>query len=611
MKTMHFITMIVVLGSQGWIARAQDAGDAADVFATTAPVAEVATAGEIADTPKTTSDVQPLDMPDGLDAGSVSVSDDSNLISISLDDVEMVDVVRMFTRISDANIIATASNLTGKVTVNLTDVEWRPALISILDMQNLALIEKTPGSEIYSIVRRSPDAPEPLLVETFFLNYASVAEVQTAIQPVLAPVAKMSTFPSRNALVIKTTAPNLDELKTVIASIDKLREQVFIETKFLELNDEAIKDLGINWQALEGLQFNFGDLEAGYNSEKISTSEQEDILTTTLQDKNVGTTTSVDSDAGKTKSSTFDGRYENTRDFVSTLTDDYLRTIEQTRTAILDVDQFNIVLSALKQMNGVSVVSNPKVIVANEEPATIHIGETERPFIATVTPATDSANAFTTYNPGDPVEYGVKLTVTPTVNTSSNITVRIEPELTRFVANSEAPTGQTYPIISTKRIVTQFCLEHGKTVAIGGLTESEDRENIKKIPLLGYIPLIGKYLFSHEHTERIQRETIIFVTVGLATPEGILPEQGLPQDTELAQMRLLKQKIRRMEYQAELAKAREAADAAEIKSLQAGETVVDEADETVEDNTADSTTDYAAQVREAFGEESVPAVTGE
>jgi Flp pilus assembly secretin CpaC len=49
-------------------------------------------------------------------------------------------------------------------------------------------------------------------------------------------------------------------------------------------------------------------------------------------------------------------------------------------------------------------------------------------------------------NPGDPVDLGVKLTVTPTVNTASNITVRIEPELTRFLSDAVAPNGQTYPI---------------------------------------------------------------------------------------------------------------------------------------------------------------------
>jgi len=131
----------------------------------------------------------------------------------------------------------------------------------------------------------------------------------------------------------------------------------------------------------------------------------------------------------------------------------------------------------------------------------------------------------------------------PTVNTERNITVRIEPELTRFVRNATAPNNQTFPIISTKRIKTVFCLESGKTVAIGGLTVTKDSDATTKVPLLGDIPIIGKYFFTHTHKARSQQETIIFVTVGLATPGSISETTGLPQDTELASRHLLKTQV--------------------------------------------------------------------
>ena len=215
----------------------------------------------------------------------------------------------------------------------------------------------------------------------------------------------------------------------------------------------------------------------------------------------------------------------------------------------MGIDDFRVVLSALRQTEGVTVVSNPKIIVANEETATIHIGETERPFISTVTPATDSSAPFTTYNPGDPVEFGVKLDVTPTVNTASNISLVVSPTLTRFVRNAVAPTGQSYPIIARKTISTRFTLQDGKTVAIGGLTETRDREDVSKVPLLGDIPILGKYLFSHRKTERRQTETIIFVTVALARPDVIDPAEGFPRNTELTHRELLRSEWRRQESQ--------------------------------------------------------------
>lgn len=503
-----------------------------------------------------------------------------NLISIMLDDVPLEDVVRMFTRISGANIIATSTTLVGTVTVNLTDVEWKPALSSILDMHTLALIEKIPGSRVYSIVPKP--LAEPMIVETMFLKYASVSNIHSVISSVLVPGGIVSPFPSRNALVVRTTSANMGEVKQIIEKVDKLRDQVFIEAKFMELNDQAIKDLGINWQVLQGYGLSAGNLAwtLGESSEwtkkrtdklsqwdtrrnldstfkKYNTSgEQEDggsLLTALPTESRETYTVGLSQEDGRDVIDTIDLG----KDVTSEIENGFQKTITDAKTAVLGAADFAVILSALKQMEGVTIVSNPKIIVANEEPATIHIGQTERPFISTVTPATTTSAGFTTYNPGEPVEFGVKLTVIPTVNTESNITVKIEPELTRSAGNAVAPNGQTYPILATKKIKTIFCLESGKTVAIGGLTETTDEDVTTKIPLLGDIPIIGKYLFSHTHKEKSQQETIIFVTVGLALPGAIQQETGLPENTELTRRHLIKAKAKRQKFEEEIEQIRE------------------------------------------------------
>ncbi|MBN2302422.1 MAG: hypothetical protein JXN60_07905 [Lentisphaerae bacterium] len=499
-----------------------------------------------------------------------------NLISIALDDVEMVDVVRMFTKLSGANIIATPSNLTGRVTVNLNDVEWQPAMISILDMHGLALLEKSPGSGVFSIIQKPEGEAEPLKVETFFLKYATVGDLTTVIERMLVPGANVSTFASRNALIVRSTASNLSEVKQVIEIVDVMRTQVFIEAKFMELDDNAIEDLGINWQVLQGYKLSAGNLTRTINETKswdransmqveqyetrthtdnanerydINNQQYEESTTRYVEappdsgnyiTETAITPTRLISDSissGLAYSTSVDDKGYNTYDYFN-------KTVSDVRTAVLGADDFQMVLSALKQMNGVSVVSNPKIIVANEEPAVIQIGQVRRPFISTVTPATDNSAPFTTYNPGDPVNLGVDLTVTPTVNTASNITVKIVPTLRRFVGDDVAPNGQTYPIVAEKKINTVFCIESGKTVAIGGLTETQERDETSKIPLLGSIPIIGKYLFSHTHKEQVQQETIIFVTVGLAIPSEIEPDKGLPENTTLTRQHLIKQRLR-------------------------------------------------------------------
>lgn len=505
-----------------------------------------------------------LGTPEGASVGTPA---NTNLITITLDDVELVDVIRMFTRLSGANIIVSATNLAGRVTVNLVDVEWKPALQSILEMNNLSMEEKSPGSGVYTV---TAGAPDPMKVKTFFLKYTTVGTVEPVIRPMLIPGASLSTFPSKNAMIIKSLPRNLEDIDSVILHLDRLREQVFIETKFMELNDGAIKDLGINWQSLQEVSLGVGNLNRSlsWNSSRSDSINRGDSrqnsdginrqynMNGSLFSQPVVTPATVDAQGNVISPAqsvipptrTIGDTIARNQDAASSVQN----TFTDARTAVLGASDFKIILSALQQISGITIVSNPKILVANEEPATIHIGERERPFVSSVTPGQQGIAPIVTYNPGDPVDTGVKLMVTPTVNTESNITVKIEPELTRFVRNATAPNGQTYPVITTKRIKTVFCLESGKTVAIGGLTDTQDRDETKKIPILGDIPILGKYLFSHTHKEKSQQETIIFVTVGLATPNAIRETTGLPEDAELAQRQLLKSRARLIEKQGEL-----------------------------------------------------------
>ncbi len=514
-----------------------------------------------------------------------------NLISITLDKVPLEDVVRMFMRISDVNIIVAVdeTNLLGTVTANLNDVKWEDAFKNILNNHNLDLEERPLDSGMFTIVDKKPGALESLVVQTLFLSYASVGSVAKkdgvawVVNQMLDPRGKVSEFPSRNAMVVRTTATNLREIQKTIEEIDKLRDQVFIEAKFMELDDAAITDLGINWQVLQGYGIGIGNLNRSYSEQKKwDRSSQDSVNRYDQRNRTDESMQYFDEDGARVAQEeyidlpegmeltgmpdkqtvptrTIEDTITEGRDISSLISDQFSETVNDIRTAVLGIDDFRILLSALKQIQGVEVVSNPKIIVANEETAIIHIGKTERPFIATVTPATENSAPFTTYNPGEPVNFGVELSVTPTVNTESNITVKIEPVLTRSVGEKIAPNGQSYPVVASKRIKTSFCLESGTTVAIGGLTETVEADRTTKIPLLGSIPLIGKYLFSHTSKEKSQSETIIFVTVGLAMPGGIDANEGLPQDTRLTQRALLRRDLRRTEANEELASLKNAA----------------------------------------------------
>ncbi|MBI9021510.1 MAG: hypothetical protein JEZ10_09700, partial [Verrucomicrobia bacterium] len=429
---------------------------------------------------------------------------------------------------------------------------------AILDTNGLELYEKIPSTEVYSIRPREAGRPEPLEIRVFKLKYATVSEITNLVSSVLGGGgSNVSTYPARNSIVVQGTAKMLSDVGGIIQLIDLPREQVFIEAKFLELTDSASKQLGIDWQVLGGYGAGLSGLGGNYKYDEsradnvnrfsgISGKPYEELTAASdtvewIEDPNhPGTYQLFDG-------IDFDARPGNNPDllriFGVTPTVESLDSalVNKALTATLNVDDFNLVLAALKDVQGASVVSNPKIIVANEEQAEIHLG-TQEPNIRIQRQrgtSDDPGGSLTVeLDPSTPYfEDGVKVVVTPTINTSSNISVIIEPELTSFIGRKKVEQdGYTlidYPISSTKRVRTVFSLESGQTAAIGGLTRLEEKDIDRKIPVLGDLPVIGRF-FSYKSTSKANSETVIFVTVGLANPANINMETGLPDNSVLA-----------------------------------------------------------------------------
>jgi len=119
---------------------------------------------------KQEDDAGPLEESLGTDeiAMAVEVGEDALIeegrISLRLKDAALKDVIRMFSALSDANIIVSdmgEEEVKRRIDVNLDNVEWKPALEAILDTHGLELYEKIPASQVYSIRKKVLGAPEP------------------------------------------------------------------------------------------------------------------------------------------------------------------------------------------------------------------------------------------------------------------------------------------------------------------------------------------------------------------------------------------------------------------------------------------------------------------
>jgi type II secretory pathway component GspD/PulD (secretin) len=109
----------------------------------------------------------------------------------------------------------------------------------------------------------------------------------------------------------------------------------------------------------------------------------------------------------------------------------------------------------------------------------------------------------------DEKKIGVRLLVTPHVAEDSTMILSVSPEISEIVEYR----GQfnERPVTSTRSAATQVVVRNGETVMIGGLIKTVDLQIVRKVPILGDIPLLG-YLFRHHTTRREKVDLMIFVT---------------------------------------------------------------------------------------------------
>ncbi len=504
-----------------------------------------------------------------------------NLISVSLEKVALSEVIRMFARISGANIVV-GTNGHELVTVSLQNVEWEPALRAILDSAGKVLILKSPG--IYTIASKSEVAAEPLTVETIFLKYVTPTALVPSLEKMLIGTnTSVVAVPAANALMIKGLPANINEIRKVVALVDIPREQVFIEAKFVELNDQAIKDLGINWQSLQGVTLSATGMVASFTHSKNTQTSKTASQAQTDQrvhadgvnqfyDINNQPSASQTGPLNLSGSPTFSSQQSGgssgssgqqvpvispgtvlnsgtggrmVQDTIQQAKLNTLGVMDNTAvtgtemlSAVLSASDFSATLSALKQNSGATIISNPRLLVASGQSATIHVGE-DHPYAKKSTSQQGTGGA-STQSEIDTIKTGVELLVVPTVNARNNITLKIQPKLSRVIG-STLIDGNAIPILSTRTVDSEFNIENDRTVAIGGLTSDTDSIQVNKIPFLGDIPIIGKYLFSHTHTEKVQDEVIIFVSVSVVKAEGIKGIEGIPSTGKLIHQQMLKE----------------------------------------------------------------------
>jgi len=174
---------------------------------------------------------------------------------------------------------------------------------------------------------------------------------------------------------------------------------------------------------------------------------------------------------------------------------------------LIENTDFRASIKALATNSNFDVLSRPYILTTDNREATVNVSQ-EVPVINGS--RTDQNNNVT--STFDRRDVGIILTVTPQINSQGLVVLDVTQELSALseVGIAVAP-GVESPIINKRTMTTRVVVEHGQTAVIGGLVTDRLSETVRKVPLLGDIPLLG-WFFRRTESTKAQTELLVFLT---------------------------------------------------------------------------------------------------
>lgn len=414
-----------------------------------------------------------LDLPNQATAPGSVVMAEQETISVDFPDEEVRTILRNVADLFDLNLVI-PDELQGRTSIKLRNVTWQQVFDVVLKQLNYTYVEDRNIIEIVSVEELTT---EPVDTRVFIINYAKAAEIQISIAPLIDETAggRMQVDVRSNALVVTERPSRMGKIKEIIDHLDRVTEQVMIESKFIEVTNDDLENIGIDWAYLdENTDDLLGGSGVGSGDPGIG-SDLEDI---------------IPGPAGGL-------------------------------VAVFSSSEFAATLKALENEQRSILISNPTIVVMNNQTAVFQVGEDYpiREF---------SINDQTGQLETGEIKYrfvGVELDVTPSVNADEMISMDVHPmvsSLGRTVITQGGPGGSA--ILEDRSFYkrdarTKVTIKNGYTIALGGLTKEDERQDKFQIPVLGDIPILGK-LFQNNKSDSNSTNLIIFITAKTLNPDG-------------------------------------------------------------------------------------------
>jgi len=393
-------------------------------------------------------------------------------------------VLQLIADFTGLNLVA-SDTVGGSITLRLQNVPWDQALDLILKTKGLDkrqignVLLVAPADEIAARERLELETTKqiaelaPVRLDIIQVNYAKAAEVVALVQAdseLISSRGFISSDARTNTISVRETIEKLDEIRRLVSTWDVPVRQVSIEARIVRAQTSVAESLGVSWG---GAAYSVsGNNVISVGGSRSAAEEARNAATGGSGAITFPGALAVDLGVSGDGASSF---------AIGFGSNDFLVDLE---------------LSALESDGKAEIVSQPRVVTADRQTASIKSGQ-EIPYQE----ASSSGATSTSFK-----EAVLSLEVTPQITPDDKIIMDLEVN-----QDSRGEDTDAGPAINTNSVTTQVLVANGETIVLGGIFESTNTETTTKTPFLGDIPYLGR-LFKRTQTTELRSELLIFIT---------------------------------------------------------------------------------------------------